>query len=330
MKASHSPAVTSRSAMRNGRRMRAVPGRLVVVREPGSGMADLDDAVAGVDVDPAERRRHHRHAVGPERPVGGIRRVARQHVLDVHEEQLLVLLLVVHAELDQGGDGGERVGVRIGDQAGERVVDGSPVVGDLVAGGSGDEPAVRPRVPRPDLLVVRVEQEVVRRVDRLVAGPWGPRTNVSKNQVVWARCHLVGLTSSIDWTTWSSGASGSASCSVSCRVRRSRSARRRRSTAVAVVVVMAPPPGDAAVAAGEAAGHERLDGHGSLRSGRGRGGPTPSRWIDPGRGRGQPRWPGPTPRVRVSASGCTTPVPAGSTERQEVPSSAFAVRLAQG
>ena len=32
---------------------------------------------------------------------------------------------------------------------------------------------------------------------------------VSKNQAVWAWCHLAGLASGIDWTAWSSADSGS-------------------------------------------------------------------------------------------------------------------------
>src|SRR5271169_1614322 len=43
---------------------------------------------------------------------------------------------------------------------------------------------------------------------------------VSKNQVVWARCHLVGLTSGIDWTVWSSAERGAASSSVTARTQR--------------------------------------------------------------------------------------------------------------
>src|SRR4051794_31682617 len=38
--------------------------------------------------------------------------------------------------------------------------------------------------------------------------------NVSKNQVVCAKCHLVGLASGIDWINWSSAESGAASASV--------------------------------------------------------------------------------------------------------------------
>ena len=41
--------------------------------------------------------------------------------------------------------------------------------------------------------------------------------NVSKNHDVCPRCHLVGLTSGIDWTVWSSGDSGAARASVVAR-----------------------------------------------------------------------------------------------------------------
>src|SRR5581483_2487511 len=46
---------------------------------------------------------------------------------------------------------------------------------------------------------------------------FGPRTNVSKNHVVCARCHLVGLTSGMDCTVWSSPLRGSAKRSVVAR-----------------------------------------------------------------------------------------------------------------
>ena len=49
------------------------------------------------------------------------------------------------------------------------------------------------------------------------SGSLSASTNVSKNQVTWARCHLVGETSGIDWTVWSSGESGAARVSVVAR-----------------------------------------------------------------------------------------------------------------
>src|SRR5262245_33702693 len=49
------------------------------------------------------------------------------------------------------------------------------------------------------------------------------RRNCSKNQVVCARCHLVGLASGIDCTAWASALKGAARCSVSARTVRKRS-----------------------------------------------------------------------------------------------------------
>jgi len=67
---------------------------------------------------------------------------------------------------------------------------------DVIAIGSNDidrrarqQPALRSRVPWADRLVIRIEKIGKSRV----------RMKVSKNQVVCARCHLVGLTSGIDW-----------------------------------------------------------------------------------------------------------------------------------
>src|SRR6266566_3878260 len=49
---------------------------------------------------------------------------------------------------------------------------------------------------------------------------------VSKNQVVWARCHLVGLTSGIDCTTQSSGSRSAQSPVVKSLISRNRASRR--------------------------------------------------------------------------------------------------------
>ena len=52
--------------------------------------------------------------------------------------------------------------------------------------------------------------------------------NVSKNQVVCARCHLAGLASGMDCTIWSSAESGAARRSVSARTASKRLTDRRR------------------------------------------------------------------------------------------------------
>ena len=61
------------------------------------------------------------------------------------------------------------------------------------------------------------------------------RTNVSKNHVVWARCHLTGLASGIDCNAQSSADSGAASCTVAARTASRRSPN-------AVVCAPAAPP----------------------------------------------------------------------------------------
>ena len=60
---------------------------------------------------------------------------------------------------------------------------------------------------------------------------------VSKNQVVWARCHLVGLTSGMDCTVWSSADRGEANDSVSDRVAKNRSVSVRSPTVISRSVI---------------------------------------------------------------------------------------------
>jgi hypothetical protein len=59
-----------------------------------------------------------------------------------------------------------------------------------------------------DGVVVRVVKHPEGFVKRLEARSQGSRTKVSKNQVVWARCHFTGLASGIDCTQQSSADSG--------------------------------------------------------------------------------------------------------------------------
>src|SRR5712671_1487100 len=56
---------------------------------------------------------------------------------------------------------------------------------------------------------------------------------VSKNQLVCARCHFVGLTSGIDWIAWSSGERLAASASDCCRITANRSRSAVRSVMLA-------------------------------------------------------------------------------------------------
>jgi hypothetical protein len=144
-----------------------VAGALVVVGEPATAVAHRHDAAGPID--PTERAgvgRTGRRAG----EVGRAQRVAREDVLDVHEEQLLVLLLVVEAEghelVDRLADVGREDGAH-------RTVDGLPVGPDLGGGRPGDLAALGPGVPGADGLVVRVEQVAEGLVERLVAGVVG-------------------------------------------------------------------------------------------------------------------------------------------------------------
>ncbi len=104
-------------------------GRLVVVREPVARVADPHDTAgvprpaggrAGPAVALAGGRRGGRQVLGP-------RGVGPEDVLDVHEQELLMLLLVVEAQLDQVGH--RPLGAPV-EEPEHRLVDRGAVVGD--------------------------------------------------------------------------------------------------------------------------------------------------------------------------------------------------------
>ena len=71
----------------------------VVEGKAVAGMADLDQAA--LEVDPA-RRGVSREVGGAARwRIGRLQRIERQHVLGIHQDQLLMLLLVIEPELEQ-------------------------------------------------------------------------------------------------------------------------------------------------------------------------------------------------------------------------------------
>ena len=106
MNASHSPQVTSEAAIAERAEQRLVAGTFVVEGEPVTVVADLDDAAVVLDPRAGVRSgRSRRRASGQgSAPYAGRRGLQDEHVLDVHHQQLLVLLLVVQAELDELGD----------------------------------------------------------------------------------------------------------------------------------------------------------------------------------------------------------------------------------
>jgi hypothetical protein len=87
-------------------------------------------------------------------------------VLDVGEQQFLMLLFVLQAELDQRVD---RWVVRRGEQRRHALVDLRTIGLDLGQAGTRDEAALRPRMLLAHLVVVAVEQHPVVGVERLEA-----------------------------------------------------------------------------------------------------------------------------------------------------------------
>ena len=97
-------------------------------------------------------------AAGLHRLIGRVERVARERVLDVHEQQLLMLLLVIEPERDQGGEPFIRLARTPPSQPRHRRVDMPAIVEHPLQRRPGEQPARRPRVARPDGLVIGIEQ----------------------------------------------------------------------------------------------------------------------------------------------------------------------------
>ena len=87
-------------------------------------------------------------------------------MLDVHEQELLVLLLVVQAELDEARDVGSQGACQ---QAIHRLVHVSAVFGHLADAGPRDDSTARSGIPGADTFVVGVEQVRVGGMERPVS-----------------------------------------------------------------------------------------------------------------------------------------------------------------
>ena len=96
--------------------------------------------------------------------VDGIDRIAVQHVLDVHEQQLLVLLLVMQPEHDER----RGFGIAIVDELVHRVVDVRAVASYLGDRRAREQASLRTRMTRTDRLVVGVEEIRIRGVEGCV------------------------------------------------------------------------------------------------------------------------------------------------------------------
>ena len=134
----------------------------VVKGEGGAVVADLDQpALAGAPLDRRGRRRHRRRRIG----VGRTQRIAGQHVLGVHQDQFLMLLLVMQPEFDQRRDRRIVPGEKIRHRRGDVV----PIGHHLGHARPRDEAALRPRMPRSNGLVIGVEEIFERRIERPVS-----------------------------------------------------------------------------------------------------------------------------------------------------------------
>ena len=133
-------------------------------------MADLAHA-AGI-VDPVERRRAacRRGAIGL---VGRVDAVLREQVQDIHQDQFLMLLLVVQAEHDQRRSLGPDGCRRGGDEAFHRRVDMGAIGGNVGRRGARQHAALRPRMPVADGVVIGIEQVGVVLVEDLVSRGMG-------------------------------------------------------------------------------------------------------------------------------------------------------------
>ena len=165
MNESHSPQVTGRSARPKGVRCTVWNGNSLSKPKPcprwpistGPPSCSIHPALGGWTPGPRGRTGQ----------IGGVERVPREDVLDVHEQQLLMLLLVVEPQGDQLRQPGL---AGIAEQTLHGLVDVGAIARDLVDARTRQEAALGSRMARPHRLVVRVEDVGVRIVEGAVAG----------------------------------------------------------------------------------------------------------------------------------------------------------------
>ena len=162
----------------------AMARALVVEGKPVAVVPHFHDAA--VEGDEFQRRgfAHHR---GHERRIGGVRRILREGVQDVGQQQFLMLLLVIEPQLDQRHD------LRLAGQRGRSKeirhpgIDVAAVGGNLIGCWARDRAARRPRMPLADGLVIGVEQIIVARVAHAIAGDRICATGTSRRTTLCAR-----------------------------------------------------------------------------------------------------------------------------------------------
>ena len=139
----------------------------VVKCEAASVMTDLCDTALALD--PPEWRdrfRSRRQLLLVGRPEG----IHRKVVLDVHEQEFLMLLLVVESQGDAAGDVAPALLGNGVHEREHRLVDMRAVAIDLLHRGAGEQPSLRARMKRAEGLVIGIEQVLEARMERKVAG----------------------------------------------------------------------------------------------------------------------------------------------------------------
>ena len=131
-------------------------------------MPDREDAA--VEGDEVERRRLADGDAGPRLAIGWLERLGGEQREDVREQELLMLLLVVYAELDQRGCLACELAVA---EPHQRLVDESAIGAHLIARGARQKPTLGPWMTRTDALVIGVEAILEALVEHSVAGQEG-------------------------------------------------------------------------------------------------------------------------------------------------------------
>ena len=145
-----------------------VPGSFVVEGEAVPGVSHRTHSrLVGMPVRALACRHVGRNGAVP---IRGAQRIEREQVLDVHEEQLLVLLLVLQPDLQDRGGRVRRVQGASSQEFLHVSVHVAAVVENLLQARSGEEAARRPGVLLSHGLVVGIEQDTKLRMRVPVAG----------------------------------------------------------------------------------------------------------------------------------------------------------------
>ena len=99
--------------------------------------------------------------------VSRMQRVLREQMQDVGQQQFLMLLFMIAAELDQRCDCGRKIVLH---KRRHRTVDMVAIRGDRLERRAGDHAASRTRLTRANALVIGIEQEIELAIERAITG----------------------------------------------------------------------------------------------------------------------------------------------------------------